>query len=177
VGEGVGISALDAKPECLAGGEELCEGQLAAAPGERFAREALGSFEVPRAEREARTDAVGEEPEDGDAHALDAVVSFGPEGIVVLASQREVFAALGPFVGILLGMLSGCMWPLQVVPDAVAAFGRLFPTAWALDAYLALVFGRASWQAVLPQAGALVLAAAACAAVGVLRLRRELGRG
>jgi ABC-2 type transport system permease protein len=82
--------------------------------------------------------------------------------------------SLGPFVSILLGMLSGCMWPLEVVPDAVASLGRLLPTAWALDAYLALVFGRASWRAVLPHAGGLLLAGTALAALAVWRMRREL---
>jgi ABC-2 type transport system permease protein len=82
--------------------------------------------------------------------------------------------AFGPFLGILLGMVGGCMWPLEIVPDAVASFGHLFPTAWAMDAYLALVFGRVPWRSVLPEVGMLLAMAAALAALGVLRLRHQL---
>jgi ABC-2 type transport system permease protein len=106
-----------------------------------------------------------------------ALVLFGTGATLFLGTLFRTDAQvtqLGPFLSILLGMLGGCMWPLEVVPDPVASFGRLFPTAWALDAYLALVFGGAPWRAVLPDAGRLLLLGGALAALGVLRLRREL---
>jgi ABC-2 type transport system permease protein len=108
-----------------------------------------------------------------------ALILFGVGATLCLGTLFRTDAqvtAFGPFVGILLGMLGGCMWPLEVVPKAVASFGRLFPTAWAMDAYLALVFGHAPWHAVLPDVGKLVLAAAALGALAIFRMRRELGR-
>ncbi|MGN9836986.1 ABC transporter permease [Nonomuraea sp. H19] len=47
-------------------------------------------------------------------------------------------AALGPPIGIVLGMLGGCMWPLLIVPSALRTAGHAFPHAWAMDALLAL---------------------------------------
>ena len=84
---------------------------------------------------------------------------------------------LGPFLGIALGMLGGCMWPLEIVSDPVARFGHLFPTAWAMDGYLALVFGRVGAAAVLPAAGVLLGMGALFATMGALRLRRQLRGG
>lgn len=108
-----------------------------------------------------------------------ALVLFGTGAALLLGTLFRTDAqvtAFGPFVAILLGMLGGCMWPLEIVPKAVASFGRLFPTAWAMDAYLALVFGRVPWHAVLPDVGKLLLAAAALGALAIFRMRRELGR-
>jgi ABC-2 type transport system permease protein len=81
---------------------------------------------------------------------------------------------LGPFLAILLGMLGGCMWPLEIVPDWVVGLGHLFPTAWAMDGYLALVFGRAPWTAVLPEAAVLLGMATLFGTAGVMRLQRQL---
>jgi linearmycin/streptolysin S transport system permease protein len=86
-------------------------------------------------------------------------------------SQATTF---GPFLGILLGMLGGCMWPLEIVPRPVALAGHLAPTAWAMDAYLALSFGRAPWTAVLGDVGVLCAMAALLAGLGVARLQRQL---
>ncbi|MEV6032055.1 ABC transporter permease [Nonomuraea sp. NPDC052116] len=47
-------------------------------------------------------------------------------------------AAFAPPVGIVLGMLGGCMWPLLIVPPFLRAAGHAFPHAWAMDALLAL---------------------------------------
>lgn len=48
--------------------------------------------------------------------------------------------AAGVPIAIALGMLGGCMWPLEVVPPAMRAVGHLTPQAWAMDAWIALVF-------------------------------------
>lgn len=82
--------------------------------------------------------------------------------------------SFGPFLGILLGMLGGCMWPLEIVPGWVSAIGHLFPTAWAMDGYLALSFGRVAWQEILPEVGALLGMAAVFGSVGGIRLQRQL---
>lgn len=83
--------------------------------------------------------------------------------------------SVGPFLGILLGMLGGCMWPLEVVPDAVRALGHLSPAAWAMDGYLALSFDGAPATDVLPQVAALLAFGALLSALGALRLHRQLG--
>ena len=68
------------------------------------------------------------------------------------------------------------MWPLEIVPPAMVTFGYLFPTAWAMDAYLALGFGQEGTAAVLPHVAVLFAMALALSAVGVLRLRPQFSR-
>lgn len=47
----------------------------------------------------------------------------------------EQASAIGPAIGIALGMLGGCMWPLEIVPPAVRAIGHLTPHSWVIDGW------------------------------------------
>ena len=47
--------------------------------------------------------------------------------------------SIGPVVGIAFAMLGGCMWPLEIVPDAVRTLGHATPHAWAVDAWITLL--------------------------------------
>jgi len=86
----------------------------------------------------------------------------------------EQASAIGPALGIAFGMLGGCMWPLEIVPQSVRMVGHATPHAWAVDA----------WVTVLSRGGGLVdiagyLAILAGYAVTLLafaslRLRRSL---
>jgi ABC-2 type transport system permease protein len=58
----------------------------------------------------------------------------------------EQATAIGPAVGIAFGMLGGCMWPLEIVPQSVRLLGHATPHAWAVDA----------WVTVLSRGGGLV---------------------
>jgi ABC-2 type transport system permease protein len=74
-------------------------------------------------------------------------------------------SAIGPVIGIAFAMLGGCMWPLEIVPDAVRTLGHATPHAWAVDA----------WVTVLSRAGDITdigteLAVLAGFAVGMLVL-------
>lgn len=74
-------------------------------------------------------------------------------------------SAIGPVIGIAFAMLGGCMWPLEIVPDAVRTLGHVTPHAWAVDA----------WITVLSRAGGVAeiatnLAVLAGFAVGMLGL-------
>jgi ABC-2 type transport system permease protein len=62
--------------------------------------------------------------------------------------------SFGPPLGVALGMLGGCMWPLSIVSSPLRSLGHITPHAWAMDAYLKLINDRASVASVLPQAGA-----------------------
>ncbi|TCN29621.1 ABC-2 type transport system permease protein [Kribbella orskensis] len=48
-------------------------------------------------------------------------------------------SAIGPVIGIAFAMLGGCMWPLEIVPDAVRTVGHATPHAWAVDAWITLL--------------------------------------
>lgn len=88
----------------------------------------------------------------------------------------EQASAIGPAIGIALGMLGGCMWPLEIVPPAVRAIGHLTPHSWVID----------GWTDVLSRGGGIadivipltILAgvAAALLTIASLRLRRSLTR-
>jgi ABC-2 type transport system permease protein len=51
----------------------------------------------------------------------------------------EQASAIGPAVGIAFGMLGGCMWPLEIVPESVRLAGHFTPHAWAVDAWVTLL--------------------------------------
>jgi ABC-2 type transport system permease protein len=48
-------------------------------------------------------------------------------------------SAIGPVIGIAFAMLGGCMWPLEIVPNAVRTLGHLTPHAWAVDAWITVL--------------------------------------
>jgi ABC-2 type transport system permease protein len=47
------------------------------------------------------------------------------------------------------------MYPLDVVGSAVRAVGHVVPQAWAMDAFVKLIYDNAGFTAVLPEIGAL----------------------
>jgi ABC-2 type transport system permease protein len=53
-------------------------------------------------------------------------------GTVFRTSEQAT--AIGPAVGTAFGMLGGCMWPLEIVPQPVRLVGHATPHAWAVDA-------------------------------------------
>jgi ABC-2 type transport system permease protein len=93
-------------------------------------------------------------------------------GTLFRAAQQA--SAIGPAIGIALGMLGGCMWPLEIVPPAVRTAGHFTPHAWVID----------GWTEVLSRGGGLtdvagllaILAgfAVALLVLASLRLRRSL---
>lgn len=48
-------------------------------------------------------------------------------------------AGLGVPLGIGLGMLGGCMWPLEIVSPTMNTIGHFTPHAWAMDAFIDLI--------------------------------------
>ena len=58
-------------------------------------------------------------------------------------------------LGIGLGMLGGCMWPLEIVPEAMQFIGRLTPHAWAMDALDGVIAQGAGFADVARQLGVL----------------------
>ena len=84
--------------------------------------------------------------------------------------------SLAPLVAICVGMLGGCMWPLAVVPAWLRDAGHAFPTAWAMDGYLALGFGDGGLVDVLPHVGALLAMTAIFGTIGWVRFRNRMAR-
>jgi ABC-2 type transport system permease protein len=107
------------------------------------------------------------------------LVGFGVSLVLCMGTvfrTPEQAISLGPWIGVVLGMLGGCMWPREVVPPLMKTLGYGSPAAWAMDAYLALIFDRVSARLILPEVTVLLLFAVALTIVGLLRLRRQFSR-
>jgi ABC-2 type transport system permease protein len=88
--------------------------------------------------------------------------------------NAEQATSIGPPVGIALGMLGGCMWPLAIVPEPMRVVGHLFPHAWAMDAFIALIAKGEHLAGIALQLAVLLGFAAALLALATWRLRRTL---
>lgn len=99
-------------------------------------------------------------------------------GLVVgaVAKNPEQASAIGVPVGIALGMLGGCMWPLDIVPPLLRTIGHLTPQAWAMDGFVGLVFEGATLGGIALNIAVLAGFAAVFLTLGVLLLRRTLAR-
>ncbi|MDR8412920.1 ABC transporter permease [Nonomuraea sp. 3-1Str] len=81
-----------------------------------------------------------------------ALVATGAAILVgTLLRTPDQAPAIGPPLGVVLGMLGGCLWPRESSGDLINAVGHLFPHAWGMDALLALAVPGTGIGAVLPQ--------------------------
>jgi ABC-2 type transport system permease protein len=103
------------------------------------------------------------------------VLSLAAAGASVLlgtlARSQEQAIALGIIVAVALGMLGGCMWNLSGVGPLMRTVGHIAPQAWAMDAFVHLVFDHSGILGVLPDVGVLALFALALIGLAVARLR------
>jgi len=101
-----------------------------------------------------------------------AVLSLAYSGAAALISLQsrteEQAISVAVVLGIVCGLLGGCMYPLDVVGPAVRALGHVVPQAWAMDAFVKLIYNHAGLSAVLPEVGALAVFAVV---LGALALR------
>ena len=86
----------------------------------------------------------------------------------------EQATAIGPSVGIALGMLGGCMWPLSIVSATMRTIGHLTPHAWAVDAWTSLLARGGSIVSIAPDLLVLSAFAAGLLVLATTRLRRAL---
>lgn len=107
-----------------------------------------------------------------------AVVSVGA-GLVISTVFRttEQASAVAPPLGIALGMLGGCMWPLGIVGPLMRAVGHVTPHAWAMDAWASLVEDGAGLAGIGRPLAVLAAYAAVLFGLGTYRLRAELVAG
>jgi ABC-2 type transport system permease protein len=82
-----------------------------------------------------------------------------------------VASSIAPPLGIALGMLGGCIWPLEIVGPTMKTVGHLAPHAWAMDAFVALMGRGADLGALVPQLLVLLAFSAVLLPVATWRLR------
>ena len=104
-----------------------------------------------------------------------ALVSVGA-GLLMgaVARTNEQATSFGPIVGISLGMLGGCMWPLEVVPKQLRTVGHLTPHAWALDGLIRLMGEGRGPADVFGPVAALLAFAAVLVPVAAWQLHRSI---
>ncbi|MBW3589799.1 MAG: ABC transporter permease, partial [Actinobacteria bacterium] len=69
------------------------------------------------------------------------LVATGTAMLVGAVLRTPEQAGLGVPFGIGLGMLGGCMWPLEIVGPTMRTIGHGTPHAWAMDGFIALLRG------------------------------------
>jgi len=114
----------------------------------------------------------------GSALTVLVVTAFVATGLGVLVGSlirtMEQASAIGPPIGIALGMLGGCMWPLAIVGPFMRTIGHITPQAWAVDAYIKLIGAGAGLRDILPQLAVLAAFAALLIPLATWRLRRSV---
>lgn len=82
-------------------------------------------------------------------------------------------SGLSIMLGMVMALLGGCWYPLEMFPQAIQQVVRVLPTTWAMQGMLDLVLRGQGLTAVLPEAGVLLAFAALFFTVGILRFRYE----
>ncbi len=107
--------------------------------------------------------------------AMLSLAYAGAAALVSLRSRTEEQAiAVAVVLGIVCGMLGGCMYPLDVVGPVVRGVGHVVPQAWAMDAFVKLIYDHAGLTAVLPEVGVLALFAAGLVALALRAYARTM---
>lgn len=103
------------------------------------------------------------------------VIALAASGASVLlgtlARSQEQAVAVGIVAAVAFGMLGGCMWNLDTVGPLMRTVGHIGPQAWAMDAFVRLIFGHSGITGILPDTGVLALFALGLLTLGALRLR------
>ncbi|HJR24645.1 MAG TPA: ABC transporter permease [Acidimicrobiales bacterium] len=88
--------------------------------------------------------------------------------------DAEQAQAIGIPLSVGLGMLGGCMWPLDIVPRPMQIIGHLTPHAWTMDAWVELIFEGGSITAILPNLAVLAGMALLVTPFAVRKLRQSV---
>ena len=105
--------------------------------------------------------------------AVGLVIAAG--GAAALAATLlptpESGSSIGGPIGFMLGMLGGCLWPLDFVGGVPETVGGWVPHQWAVEALGSVAEGSATVSALGATTTALTLVGLACGALGARRLR------
>jgi ABC-2 type transport system permease protein len=88
--------------------------------------------------------------------------------------SQEQAIATAVIVAIIAGMLGGCVYQLDTVGTSVREAGHIVPQAWAMDAFIKLIYDHATFTDTLPEIGALAAFAAVLSALAVWYYSRKV---
>jgi ABC-2 type transport system permease protein len=90
------------------------------------------------------------------------------------ARSQEQAIATAVIVAIIAGMLGGCVYQLDTVSTTVNHVGHIVPEAWAMDAFVKLIYDHATFADTLPQIGALAAFAVVLSVLAVWYYSRKV---
>jgi ABC-2 type transport system permease protein len=76
-------------------------------------------------------------------------------------------------LGMVMALLGGCWYPIELFPAFVQTAVKILPTSWAMQGMLDIVLRGQDLGGVLPEAGVLLGFAALFFGIGVWRFRYE----
>ncbi|MEZ0396148.1 MAG: ABC transporter permease [Anaerolineales bacterium] len=82
-------------------------------------------------------------------------------------------SGLSIMLGMVMALMGGCWYPLELFPEAVRVAVKILPTTWAMQGLLDLVLRGRPWTAILPEAGVLLGFAALFFVIGIGRFKYE----
>jgi ABC-2 type transport system permease protein len=101
-----------------------------------------------------------------------AAAAFGTTMGTFVKTESQA-SGLSIMFGMVLAMMGGCWYPLELFPPAVQNAVKILPTTWAMQGLLDIVLRGRGLVDILPEAGVLLGFAAIFFAVGVWRFRYE----
>jgi ABC-2 type transport system permease protein len=90
------------------------------------------------------------------------------------ARSQEQAIATAVIVAIIAGMLGGCVYQLDTVSTTVNHVGHIVPQAWAMDAFVKLIYDHATFTDTLPQIAALAVFAVLLSVLAVWYYSRKV---
>lgn len=101
-----------------------------------------------------------------------AAAAFGTTMGTFIKSESQA-NGLSIMFGMVMALLGGCWYPLELFPESVRTAVHILPTTWAMQGLLDLVLRGRALVDILPEAGVLLGFAAVFFVVGVWRFRYE----
>ncbi|HSQ39532.1 MAG TPA: ABC transporter permease [Anaerolineales bacterium] len=101
-----------------------------------------------------------------------AAAAFGTTMGTFIKTEGQA-SGLSIMFGMVMALMGGCWYPLELVPSAIQNAVKILPTTWAMQGLLDLVSRGKGLVDILPEAGVLLGFAAVFFTVGVIRFRYE----
>ena len=101
-----------------------------------------------------------------------AAAAFGTTMGTFIKTEGQA-SGLSIMFGMVMALMGGCWYPLELFPKAIQSAVRILPTTWAMQGLLDLVLRGKGLVDILPEAGVLLGFAVVFFSIGVWRFRYE----
>lgn len=101
-----------------------------------------------------------------------AAAAIGTAMGTLLRSEAQA-NSLSIMLGMVMALLGGCWYPLELFPAAAQSIVRVLPTTWAMLGMTDLLLRGENWQGILLEAGVLLGYAAVFFTIGIVRFRKQ----